>query len=212
MTNNDSSTKKPLLRFIEAGLKLWVKSQCKSIEKLDLKLEGATLRILRGEIDSVKISAKKINFRNIFIEEIDVVSGPITIALNFSIYNPSILLKDSFIINSKLSLQEIDLNNTINSSEWNWMNNWFAENLLDGNTYNNIFIKNGKLGINYLNTEKNSSAIKYLSLETASRTIKLTDPTSASNVLLPMDPAICIENIELYNDSVFIQLSSVVHP
>ena len=55
----------PLLQLLSNGLQLWIRSQCDDVGELKLTLQGSALQLLRGKLDGVSLTARKVSFQKL---------------------------------------------------------------------------------------------------------------------------------------------------
>ena len=203
----------PLIQIIQIALELWVRSQCKSLSEIKVDIHGSTSDILSGNISRTKVEASNVNFKNISLEKVELISGPINIKTNFFNKENRINIEESFWINGFISLGEEDLNGIIKSEDWNWISDALAENLLGKeHRLKKIIINHNSLGFHASNIHSEELRVEEYDIKESSGTLKFSSLTSPKFFLLPMDPSIKIEKVEIQNNKLLISLNSEVNP
>ena len=203
----------PLIQIIQIALELWVRSQCKSLSEIKVDIHGSTSDILSGNISRTKVEASNVNFKNISLEKVELISGPVNIKFNFFNNENRINIEESFWINGFISLGEEDLNGIIKSEDWNWISDALAENLLGTeHRLKKININHNSLGFHASNIHSEELRVEEYDIKASSGTLKFSSQKSPKFFLLPMDPSIKIEKVEIQNNKILISLNSEVNP
>ena len=71
----------PFLALLSKGLELWLRRQCQEVEALELQLEGAMAQWLQGNLQGVRLRARRVVFQNLSLEQVDLASEPIRLKL-----------------------------------------------------------------------------------------------------------------------------------
>ncbi len=211
MIKDHSKKQNPLLHILAIGLEVWLRSQCQSLGELNIKLKGKTIKILKGIIDEVKVSANKINFKGLRIEGAEFTTS--IIKLNFSI-NPNnqiVSFQEKFVLGGRLTVSSTGLSKTVSSKEWNWIKNLMSETLVEGRAITNIQIQNNKLKLDSLD-KNNESFTDEFYIRATNGSIEFNDSIQSQSVILPMDPSIVIKTINICEDIIYLRISSTVTP
>ena len=75
-------TRSPILQIIEIGLEAWIRSQCKSINKIKLQLYGSTRALITGKVSQVRLVANEVNYKDLKINSINLNSGVLNLGIN----------------------------------------------------------------------------------------------------------------------------------
>ncbi len=210
--NKSFSKKSPLAMLTELALELWIKRQCKSINKIKLILYGSTLQLLSGKVSAVRLTANKVNFKDLPIENVKLESGPLQINYNFSKKSQKTSLAKAFEIKGEISFTSKALNQIVLSEQWNWIGHWLAKQLLDVSLLDSLSINNNLLELKGTQAGKPLVTVKKFSIEAGSGTLIFKDNAKNNSSLLPMDSSICIQKAFLKKDTLFISGNSKVEP
>jgi hypothetical protein len=60
------------MALLARGLDLWLRQLCEAIERLEIRLEGSGLRLLRGRLDGVRLRARRVVYQAMEIEEVEL--------------------------------------------------------------------------------------------------------------------------------------------
>ena len=200
----------PLIRLISLALEVWIKNKCIDIESIKIRIKGSILKIIRGKIEGISLKASKVNFKEIHIDRINILSDPIEIRSNKK--NKQGLLKSQeFNIEGELVLTEENINKIINSNTWKWVNRWLQENLLISSepyvikiTEHSLLIKSIKL------IETNQSQNEILNFKVEKGSLFFKSIKDGKLKLLPMDPSIKITSMVIKRMKIYLNFESKV--
>tara|TARA_Y100001968_G_C19293838_1_gene685581 strand:- start:70 stop:708 length:639 start_codon:yes stop_codon:yes gene_type:complete len=200
----------PLIRLISLALEVWIKNKCIDIESIKIRIKGSILKIIRGKIEGISLKASKVNFKEIHIDRINILSDPIEIRSNKK--NKQGLLKSQeFNIEGELVLTEENINKIINSNTWKWVNRWLQENLLISSepyvikiTEHSLLIKSIKL------IETNQSQNEILNFKVEKGSLFFKSIKDGKLKLLPMDPSIKIKSMIIKKMKISLNFESKV--
>jgi hypothetical protein len=77
-TGNDSG---PVLALLARGLELWLRQQCEAIEAVEIHLEGSALKLLRGRLEGVRLSARGVIYQAMEIERVELRSDGLRVRM-----------------------------------------------------------------------------------------------------------------------------------
>ena len=212
MENKTSSRKGPLIQIIEVGLGIWVRSQCKSINKIDISLGGSNYKILSGRISSVSIIAEQVNYKDLILKEVNLISGPLALNIDLSNKNQKITFREKFNVEGNISLTSKGLKEIILSTQWEWIGQWLAINLLGVSSLQSIEIDGDILKLKGSDADKDVSTKSEFDIEAKLGTLCFNNKTKDEFSLLPMDQSIHINHAIIKDDKALISLSAVVSP
>tara|TARA_B100000700_G_C14984280_1_gene827978 strand:+ start:770 stop:1393 length:624 start_codon:yes stop_codon:yes gene_type:complete len=199
--------KDPLLNTISKALEIWIRSQCKSIENIDIKIESSSSEIFKGQISSVIINANKINFRNLEINKVKLKSGKIL----FNLFRaPKKLISRPFNLKGGISLTDRNLNQIIQNKSWIWIRNWFSDELLLKQKIYELSISSEKIKIIYKADGSGKYKEDYLSIKVSKDTLLIKNNSLLKESMLPMDPSIRIKGCQVQNKELLIDFESEV--
>jgi len=202
------NSKNPLLRLIQGGLEFWIKQQCKTIDNLSIYIEGNIFNILKGNVNSVNVVAKNVNFKNILISKAIINTSPIKVSLRAANSQQRIQLSE-FSIRGKLILDSADINSIVFSKSWVKINNLICNKLLDNSNITSVTIYNDLLKIGH-SSNKQSELVKSFEVLCNSASIELRDTISKNKLILPMDESVRIVEANIEGNYLEISLESIV--
>ena len=205
-----SSSNSPILRLISLALEVWIKNKCIDIENIKIGIKGSVLKIIRGKIQGLSLKASKVNFKEIYIDHINILSDPIEIRSNKK-NKQGLLISQEFNIEGELVLTEENINKIMHSNTWKWIKGWFQENLLISSepyvikiTENNLLIKSIKP------IKKNQSFNEILDFKVEQGSLFFKSIKNGKSKLLPMDPSIKIRSMVIKNMKISLNFESKV--
>ena len=201
----------PILKIISIALEMWAKSKCQQIEDINIRINGSISEIMRGELASVKLIATKINFQDIYIQEIKLSSGKITIKSDNLLKRKIITSSNSFKLEGKLSFSETNINQIINSERWEWTNKWLSENLLNQSNDYSIFLEDKGLLIKSVNPKSKDVKEDNLNISISNNSLLFENKEKDLYQLLPMDPNIKFNSINLSRSKIEVYFNSLVN-
>ena len=79
MISSDDKPGGPVMQLLASGLQIWVRQQCQSIGSLDIQLQGTGLQLLRGRLAGVQLLARRVIYKDLHFELVELNSGPIQV-------------------------------------------------------------------------------------------------------------------------------------
>jgi hypothetical protein len=65
MPGMNANSSGPLLQLLSNGLQIWIRAQCDEVGELKLNLQGSALQLLRGKLEGVSLTARKVRFQDL---------------------------------------------------------------------------------------------------------------------------------------------------
>lgn len=134
----------PLLKLINGGLKLWLRSRCEQISGLEIELQGTGLGLLSGRLAGVHLTAKDVRFQGLPLHHVELHSEAIVVDLQVLKPGRMLALQHPFKVSGSVTFLGVALNQALLVPPWNWLGDWLAEQLMgvtplgglriDGNT------------------------------------------------------------------------------
>ena len=211
MNIKESGINNPILKIISIALEMWAKSKCQQIEDINIRINGSISEIMRGELASVKLIATKINFQDIYIQEIKLSSGKITIKSDNLLKRKIITSSNSFKLEGKLSFSETNINQIINSERWDWTNQWLSENLLNKSNNYSVFIEDKGLLIKSVDPKNKDIIEDKLNISISNNSLLFENKDRELYHLLPMDPNIKFNSINISRSKIEVYFNSLVN-
>ena len=82
MDSNRKYKDDPLIKVIQIGIELWIRSKCKSLKEITVEILGSTAALLSGKISGAKVEAYKVDFKDLALNQVKLISDPINIKIN----------------------------------------------------------------------------------------------------------------------------------
>ena len=120
----------PLLQLLSNGLQLWIRSQCDDVGELKLNLQGSALQLLRGKLDGVSLTARKVSFQKLPLLRAELKTGALRAHINPSHPGQPIQLSHPFNIDGEVVLSGTDLNRALANDRWRWLGDLLSEQLM----------------------------------------------------------------------------------
>jgi len=111
----DRPTLSLISKVLAPAVRLWLRSQVKSIEELDFQIEGSDRQILAGYIPKVAIAARQAVYQGLSLSRVDLVGETIRINLRQVLQGKPLKLLEVVPIRGSLLWNEADLNASLKS-------------------------------------------------------------------------------------------------
>ncbi len=209
---NKTSNNGPLLQLIATGLKFWLKNQLDEVHDLTLELNGSALELIKGHLNGISITAKKIKYQGFEFDFAKLKAGPLKIKINLNKLNDSISLEQSFQVNGTVAMNGNALSQTLQSTRWSWLGDMLFENLLGQSKFGALDINDDILELNDLSLDNQVSKKETFILNANSGSILISHKNLPIRTLIPMDKDIYIEKAYLQKGMVHITGHALVQP
>lgn len=103
-------------RVLPGAVRLWLRSQLKSVEKLDIRLEGGDREIISGRLPGVTIGAKNAVYKGIHLGSVGLSAEDIRVNIGQVVRGKPLRLLKGFPITGEVALSARDLNDSMGSS------------------------------------------------------------------------------------------------
>ncbi len=130
MSSPDNSSNGPVMQLLASGLQLWVRQQCQAIGSLEIQLQGSALQLLRGRLAGVQLLARKVVYRHLHIELVELSSGPIQVHIGNLLKGKPLQLEQAFRIEGQVSFTAEGLTRSLDAPQWRALGDGLAEELL----------------------------------------------------------------------------------
>jgi len=187
----------PLLGLLSRGLELWLRQQCSSIEGLEIQLEGSAAQLIRGRLEGVRLRARRVVYRNLRFERVELTSGVIRVRVGALLRGQSLKLELPFQVRGSVAFSGPDLGVSLATPSWRSLGDGLAEQILGLSPLAGLRIEEERLVL----IAHGSGSGKPLEVPTSVRAVEgnLEVRSLDGGVLarLPMDPAIRIEQAQI---------------
>lgn len=130
MNTSEEKAGGPVMQLLASGLQLWVRQQCQSIGSLDIQLEGSALQLLRGRLAGVQLLARRVVYRELHIELVELRSGPIQVHIGNLLKGQPVQLERAFQIQGQVSFTPDGLTRSLSAPPWRALGDSLGEALL----------------------------------------------------------------------------------
>ena len=188
----------PVLKMLAGALRLWIRSQCDSLGSLELALNGSTWSLLRGGLNGVTLRARDACFQGLPLQSVELCSGPIAVDMKLLSPGQMLTLQQPFQVEGEVSFNGRQLNGALLAEPWRWLGDWMAEQLMGLSPLGSLRIDADLLELQVPVAAHLDPARRRFRLNAEQGTLCFR-PENADEprTLLPMDPAIRIEQVQL---------------
>tara|TARA_B100002051_G_scaffold254832_1_gene269948 strand:+ start:1982 stop:2590 length:609 start_codon:yes stop_codon:yes gene_type:complete len=195
----------PALGVISQAIKLWLKSVCSQLEHLDLKLQGSLWRLLQGHLAGATVHAKGVVFQDLAIDQVELNSEPIDLDVGALLKGQPLQLRQSFAVKGWVRFSESGLTRCLQNPALADFSSELSSVLLGGQPLQRFEIHPGKVLLH--STAADPVACKCV-LEAGELSLRYQHRT----LVVPMDPAITLEQLELHSAQLTLRGRSMVSP
>ncbi len=210
MDEKVSTKKRPILKIIEKGLQLWLRSKCEAVNDISLELNGSTTELLRGRLESIKVIAEEIIFNRLPIENIKLESKDLNIRFNIFNSNERLVLKESFEVKGTVSFRGSELNKILLNGPWSWLGDWLAKELMDSIKLNEFKLEDESLLLEVITENQTEKISASFSISAKKGRLFFKRNGQENEVYLPMDQSIIISDVILNGGLIYITGKSIV--
>ncbi|WP_216900198.1 DUF2993 domain-containing protein [Synechococcus sp. CCY 9618] len=202
----------PVLALLARGLELWLRQQCEAIERVEIRLEGSGLRLLRGRLDGVRLRARRVIYQAMEIEEVTLRCETIQVRMGSLMRNQAVKLEQPFRIHGQVSFSGDGLNRSLSTPAWRSLGDGLADELLGLTPLAGLRIRESRLLLRAFANGDREPVEREVQLRAAEGTVELRCVDGAPCTQLPMDPNIRIEKAELAADLLHLEGEARVSP
>jgi len=202
----------PVLQLLAAGLQVWVRQQCESVESLEIQLQGSALQLLRGRLEGVRLLARGVSYRNLCLELVELSSTGLQVQMGNLWRGQPVQLQQTFRISGLVSFTPEGLSQSLAQPQWRPLADQLAEDLLGIAPLVRLTIRGDRLVF----TAQAVGEARPVELETtlppSEGSVLVAAAEGAVTSLLPMDPAVVVERAVLEAGMVVLEGSATVSP
>ena len=197
-----------LAKLLERGVRILLTKECKKIAHLKIDLTASSIQIIKGEIQRINITAKDVNYKELFLDEVELKANQIKI--NFNLTKKQLKFKDNPRLEFKISLSEDSLNKVLLSKNWNWIKNMINKELLNHKRLENLKISDGRLLIKALENSTSINELLHINVKTDNGKFFLVNKKYNKIIQIPLEDKIYIEDVNLDNNLINISARSTI--
>jgi hypothetical protein len=187
----------PVLTLLARGLELWLRQQCDAIERVEIRLEGSGLGLLRGRLEGVRLRARRVTYQAMEIEEVELRCDTIQVRMGSLVRNQAVRLEHPFRIQGLVSFSGDGLSRSLSTPAWRSLGDTLADELLGLTPLAGLRIREDRLVLRAFANGDREPVEREVLLRAAAGTVELRCADGDLNTRLPMDPNIRIERAEL---------------
>tara|TARA_B100001250_G_C19501808_1_gene657719 strand:+ start:64 stop:681 length:618 start_codon:yes stop_codon:yes gene_type:complete len=194
--------------FLEKGIKILLKKECKQIGKIKIDIAASSIQIIKGIIQKIHIIAEKINYKDILFDEIELEANKVNI--NFKLSNKELKFKDDPKIKFKISLSESSIRVILLSYHWNWIGKMITKELLNQEQLKYLKIKNNQILIKGSTNENTFAEEEKIEIKAESGKIYLSSKNYNKSINIPIEEKVYVENLTIKNNLIIIFATSSI--
>ncbi len=202
----------PVLNLLARGLELWLRQQCQAIERVEIRLQGSGLRLLRGRLDGVQLRARRVIYQAMEIEEVELRCDSIQVRMGSLVRNQAVELEHPFRIQGQVSFTGDGLNRSLSAPAWRSLGDGLADDLLGLTPLAGLRILEDRLLLRAFANGDREPVERAVRLRATEGTVELHCGDVGPSTRLPMDPGIRIERAELGAGLLHLQGEARVSP
>ena len=202
----------PLLQLLSNGLQLWIRSQCDEVGELKLNLKGSAMQLLRGKLDGVSLTARKVSFQKLPLLRAELKTGALRAHINPSQPGQPIQLSHPFNIDGEVVISGADLNRALATDRWRWLGDLLSEQLMGLTPLRALSIDDDLLELQAAVIATQDPVRARFGLQASEGTIQITHLEKGKSFLLPMDPGIDIQNAHLKAGQLILEGKAIINP
>lgn len=187
----------PVMGLLARGLELWLRQQCEAIERLEIRLEGSGLRLLRGRLDGVRLRARRVVYQAMEIEEVELRCDGIQVRMGSLVRNQAVRLEQPFRIQGLVSFSGDGLSRSLSTPAWRSLGDGLADDLLGLTPLAGLRIREDRLVLRAFASGNREPVEREVAVRADGGTVELRCAEGTPHTRLPMDPNIRIERAEL---------------
>lgn len=202
----------PLLQLLSNGLQLWIRSQCDEVGELKLNLKGSAMQLLRGKLDGVSLTARKVSFQKLPLMRAELKTGALRAHINPSQPGQPIQLSHPFNIDGEVVISGADLNRALATDRWRWLGDLLSEQLMGLTPLRALSIDDDLLELQAAVIATQDPVRARFGLQASDGTIEITHLEKGKSFSLPMDPGIHIQNAHLKAGQLILKGKAIINP
>ena len=180
--------------------------------ELKLNLQGSALQLLRGKLEGVSLTARKVSFQKLPLLRAELKTSSLQAHINPSHPGQPIQLSHSFNIDGEVVFNGADLNRALASDRWSWLGDLLSEQLMGLTPLRSLSIDDDLLELQAAVIATQDPVRARFGLKASEGTIQITHLETGKSLLLPMDPGIHIQKAHLKAGQLILEGTATVSP
>tara|TARA_Y100001968_G_scaffold295266_1_gene302497 strand:- start:799 stop:1434 length:636 start_codon:yes stop_codon:yes gene_type:complete len=198
-----------IAKFLEEGIKILLKKECKKISIIEVNILASSIQIIKGMIKKINVTAKNINYKDLLIDEIELEANNVKII--FKIHNRVLKFENDLTIKFKISLSESSLKKVLLSSKWNWIGNMISKKILNSDKLEDLQIKNDQLFIKAIKGKMIENKLEKVDINIENGNFFLENRVNNKSIKMPFEDKVLIENVHIKNNLIIISANSSIN-
>lgn len=182
-----------MLGLLARALELWLRQQCSAIERLEIQLQGSAGQLVLGRLEGVRLLARRVEYRNLRFERVDLGSGPIRVRVGGLLRGQSLQLEQPFQVRGSVAFSGQDLGTSLATAEWRSLGDGLSEEILGLSPLAGLRIEEERLVLMALGAGSEQPVEVATTVEAVEGSVEIRSLEGGACSRLPMDPAIRIE-------------------
>jgi hypothetical protein len=187
----------PLLSLLARGLEFWLRKRCEAVHDLELHLEGSMAQALRGQLQAVRLRARKVVFQDWSLERVDLCSEPIQVRVGGLLRGQSVRLEQPFRVRGKVVLTGEGLSQSLASPAGRPLANHLGERLLGVTPLESVRLLEERLVLRAVTGPGGGLVQVETRVEIGPEGPQVCPLDGRAPLLLPMDEAIRLDRAEV---------------
>ena len=201
----------PLLQLLASALQLWVRQQCEAVGSLEIELLGSSLQLLRGRLDGVRVLARQVTYRNLDLEQVELTSSPLELQLSSLWRGQPLQLRQEFRIRGRVGFTPAGLQRSLVRPAWRPLADRLVDQLLGITPLVGLRIDADRLVFTARPIGGGNPLERHTTLQVEAGGLRIT-PEEGSPALLPIDPSIQLERVNLEEGLLILRGSAAITP
>ena len=198
-----------LSKFLEQGIKILLKTECKKINNLKIDIIASSLQIIRGKINKVYIFAEDVDYKGLVFDQVKLEAKDLK--MNLKLNNKQLNFQEDIIINFRILLSDKSLKNILFSNRWNWITDRIIKEILNQSKLEDIKIEADKILMKTKNSDRNNKEIEKIQIKAEKGKINLLNKAYNKSIEIPTEDKIYFKNIYFEQNFIIFQADSSIN-
>jgi LmeA-like phospholipid-binding len=202
----------PVLALLSKGLELWLRRQCEEVDTLELQLEGAMAQWLQGNLQGVRLRARRVVFQNLCLEQVDLASEPIRLKLPGLLRQQPLQLDQPFRVRGSVVFSEEGLSRSLTRPEGQELADLLCQGLQGGGTLQGAQLQEGRLILQLVPPQGGQPEARHTHVVLSATGLQVAPLQGGPPVAIPLDAAITLERAEVRDGRLELAGVALVQP
>lgn len=202
----------PVLALLSKGLELWLRRQCEEVDTLELQLEGAMAQWLQGNLQGVRLRARRVVFQNLCLDQVDLASEPIRLKLPGLLRQQPLQLDQPFRVRGSVVFSEEGLSRSLTRPEGQELADLLCQGLQGGGTLQGAQLQEGRLILQLVPPQGGQPEALHTHVVLSATGLQVAPLQGGPPVAIPLDAAITLERAEVRDGRLELAGVALVQP